>query len=161
MQMRIQSRYGEKSARNEVTNNKNTCLIHSLGCNALCTNFADNSAFAKLLFALCSRLCCSAIVSLRHFSCWRHDSIVLATRPHFLHVKIFWRIGWTEWYDSQASYDSENREVFLQKMCINSFVFFNSVRKRDGWKFTNSLSIASANETIVTAPSKYLGIESP
>lgn len=36
--------------QNEVTNNKNTCLIHSFRYNAICTNFTDNSAFAKLLF---------------------------------------------------------------------------------------------------------------
>lgn len=55
--------------QNEVTNNKNTCLIHSLECNALCTKFADNSAFAKLLLALCIHALFIVATSSHHFPC--------------------------------------------------------------------------------------------
>lgn len=58
-----------KHARNEVTYNKNTCLIHSLEYNVLCTKFADNSAFAKLQFTLYRCTLFIVVISSRHFSC--------------------------------------------------------------------------------------------
>lgn len=69
---------------NEVANYKNTCLIHSLEFNALCTNFVDNSAFVQLLFTL---FCC------RHSHFSHAFSLSFITRMNFAFPLAHF-IGW-------------------------------------------------------------------